>query len=111
MKRLFFVDICKKKKNADYFLIIEKCLESAAAARKDSTPPIDAQKPHGVDVGGNAYTQEHESAPSSMLQAKDDAGNPDQVTASFGDMNISVPVNKMFFEFYLNYGKNLRKPN
>lgn len=76
--------------------MFKKYLESAAAARKDSTPPIDAQKSHGVDVGGNAYAQEHDSAPSSMLQAKDDAGNTDQVAASFGDMNISVPVNKWF---------------
>lgn len=44
-------------------------------------------------MSGNAYAQEHDSAPtSSHMQPKDDGGNPDQVAASFGDMNISVAV-------------------
>ncbi|XP_055317056.1 protein CASC3-like isoform X2 [Sitodiplosis mosellana] len=65
--------------------------ESPAVARKDSTPPVDGQ-----NVSGNSYSQEqnvHDSAPtSSLLQGKDDTGNPDQSAASFGDMNISVAI-------------------
>lgn len=60
--------------------------ESAAAARKDTTPPIDGQKSH-VDVSGNAYS-EHDSSPP---LGKDDA-SADQVATSFGDMSISVAV-------------------
>lgn len=67
-------------------------LESASVARKDSIPPVDGQKGHGVDM--NTYSQEqigHDMAPSSsMLQGKDDGNNSEQVPSSFGDMNISV---------------------
>lgn len=75
----------------------KKIESAAAAARKDPTPPIDGQKSHGVDVSGNAYAQEHDSTSQSQsMQSKDDAGNPDQVAGSFGDMNISVAVSRSF---------------
>ncbi|XP_031630349.1 protein CASC3 isoform X2 [Contarinia nasturtii] len=51
--------------------------ESAATVRKDSSS--DGPKSQMVDVSGNSET-------------KDDAGNIEQSTGSFGDMNISVAI-------------------
>lgn len=73
-------------------IFLVKCAESAATVRKDSAPPSDGQTGH--DLSGSGYSQEqigHDALPSStMIQSKDDAGNPEQVATSFGDMNISV---------------------